>query len=189
MPGLFRWRQLWNIKRGTSESPETTWELAASLVTQLEKMAMKNKHTSNSPAMQTSFKHITKHCVNYCPPPSPVFSKHLICRAIALYNVLLFRSNSKSQHLEPALAYLENIVCACTRNVLDQLFSKFFYPHLHFNLEGNLLLLSSEVLGPQNGNSEVNKGLWAVAQIFSQKSWWSPAVWLQQQCCLDGLVS
>lgn len=128
-------------------------------------MAMKNKHTSNSPTAQTPLRHITKHCVNYCSPSSPAFSKHLICRAVALYNVLLFRRKAKSWHLEPASAYPEKILTACTRKVLDQLFSKFLYPHLYFTTKGFFFLLGSEVFGTQNENSELSKGLWAVPQL------------------------
>lgn len=89
--------------------PEKNRELSASLVTLLEKTAMKPKYSSNSPAIQTLLKNIPKHYVNYCSPFSPVFSKHLICRAIVLDNVLLrwlflFRNRSKSQHLKATSA-------------------------------------------------------------------------------------
>lgn len=79
-------------------------------------------------------------------------------------------------------------LCVHTRKVLDQLFSKFLYPHMYFNHKGSILLPGSEVFGMQNGNSELSKRLCAVLEFCSQKSWWSSGVWVQQRC-LDGLLS
>lgn len=148
---LSQWRQLWNIKGWTSEPPEKNWELTA-----IEKMAMKSKYTSNSLAIEILLKHITKHYVNYCSPSSPVFSKHSICRAIALANVLLrrlflFRNRSKSQHLEPASTYPEKLGVLLWGMFHINIFSSSLILSYILIMKGIFCQLQGpKVLGPQN---------------------------------------